>query len=1028
MSRFRIVVLATIFMAMLVACRDEAVCEEIGDGQVKLFLNLQGTHDQLQVRSILGGESIETRMTDVSLAAYDSDGNLVNTTYSDCVADGVSVYLSASKLNSVYALVNMGDMTRAFPLNEEDLPEMVYMLDSYEDIAEKGIPMCGVARDCLYQGDRPVSIAVERLLARLDVRILHTGLKGASAGAVTAYNMCNKSLYLRQANRRILPFCSDGSKAVSADDVLSISDYNPDLDDPSAYEGNMSPSQFGPGVGYVQDTTIVLYVPENVQGVLLPGNIDPFSKTRDRISDIDGKSYEGLCTYLELNVSKPDKGEGFSGDLTYRCYLGEDNVSDFSVRRNMHYDLTISLTDEGFHLDNWKVVRGDNWSDIRALNFVDEPYVIYPGTVTDVLLHYHRTSQAVNVDSSGSVDELEWEFDAEGLLAAGVLCEFMGDEKAVGKNGRSDYFFRLTASPDAVTDWTFPIRVSTKDGVKSDVVQVYVSQIGALTPVWDFCPGYVSQTGVLTVAGAIDGLRPVVATVSDPSVLSCRQLDDDSFAVTALRPGGAQILVSNRDGSQQLALDLEIKAPRLRVSDVSVALNPDGEPACLDYQYLDEKGGPITHVDESAFRTFLMPKVSEDAFVGIESDMSSVRIFIDRIYYQDVVVPVGSYREMKISAADCQQSGSQVLRIFFVDPFNGMPPEYDGRLDDYSLFEFADVPSAVRDYFKQKTLDSPSTQSIKYQVPQLKADPLYISSSLTPLWLGDFSFENGMFGSGYLHSDLESELGASVAVCRNPLNVSAYHSAGKHELKLHVKNRHSGELLSRRVAMLDVYVHTAVGASAYFGSVLCSDVASVYNSVAGANLYSVSSSSWIWYADVSLEYLTVIDKVRVFSTMSQATSSHRNILNSLDVVRPSVSDGYRDTNLRRMYSVCVGGGQRTAVCSEAYGMRKGIGAMLYRVLAVPARTEVLTQMQLKELFLGYNPAQGAVSSVYSPSYSMHDMNLGSDMQQNQVSKAQPFYFSPVDFHEKRDAEGRGYHVIHTLESIAPQTGGWIDNL
>ena len=1025
-------------MAFFFILLSSAACQrEMDDGRnsdlnrtAEFSFHLIGSGDAVSTRSVLGKDDIETKITDATLASYDSDGKLVNAIYYENAGGKLQLYLSGSKENNVYALVNMGDMTNAFPLHETSVGDIVYIVDSYEDIALNGIPMCGVVKDCSYKSGMSVQIPLERLFARLNARILHTGLTGASSTAVYAYTMCNKSIWLRQANSRLKPFSDDGSRAETVDDALYVSDYNENLDDRNAYEGSLSASQLGPGVGYFQDTTIVLYVPENIQGMLLPGNKDPFAKTGENISGIGGKNYDRLCTYLELNASKPSKGDGFGGDLTYRCYLGSDNVSDFSIRRNTRYDLTVSLTDGGFHLNNWKVVRGEGWSDVRSLYFVDEPYVIYPGTVNNVIIHYNRTSSSANAGSVGSVSELMYEFDAEAMAKAGLTCEFMGTEKTVGKNGYSDFYFKVTASSDAETGVMFPIKASTADGVKSDVTMLQVAEIGSLVPVWTFLPKYVSQTGELTVAGAVEGLRPLSVKVSDPTVLNCSPSGTDSFSVTALRPGEAEIQVSNKDGTQSLNIKMSISAPKLRVSDVSVALNPDGEYASLDYLYVDESGDPISNVDEEAYRSYLLPSVSGSSYVSVNPDMSSIGMCISKLYQNGAQIPVGNYCDVKISASDCQAAGSHAIKVFVVDPFSGMPAVYDGRIDDYTLLSTSNVPAAVRKYFEKEI--SASVNAV-FEVPQIKSGEMYVSSSLTPLW-PDYSFGNEMFRSSYAHNDQSSSLGASVSVRANVFTQSAKHSAGKHELALHVKNRHSGEFLSKTVAILDVYVHTAIGASASFGSLVCSypsggsasssTVAGIYNSIAGLNLYSPTSSNKIFYMDVSVDFLTDISNVRVLNQMRQGVDNHQNVMNGLDLVRPSVNDGQQNTGLRVLYSVCVGGGQRLSVCGETYGMRRGIGAMLYRSLAIPSRSETMTEQQIKALFLGPGASNGATTSTYAPCYTLHDMNKGTDMSKNTVSKNVPLYFSPSSFSSYRDASGRGYHVIYPLESIVPGTWGW----
>jgi hypothetical protein len=174
---------------------------------------------------------------------------------------------------------------------------------------------------------------VQRLFAKLDVRILHKGLSGYSPSDYYAFNLCNKSLYVRQANSRLLPFSEEGSRAFDSADILEVSDSHGNLNDRNAYQGSLSQGELGPGPGYVQDTTLVFYVPENVQGKLLPSNPDPFAKDYEAISNIGGRSYSDLCTYLEFNARR-ENTLGYYGGVKYRYYLGEDNTSDFSLVRN----------------------------------------------------------------------------------------------------------------------------------------------------------------------------------------------------------------------------------------------------------------------------------------------------------------------------------------------------------------------------------------------------------------------------------------------------------------------------------------------------------------------------------------------------------------------------------------------------------------------------------------------------------------------------------------------------------------------
>lgn len=1016
------------------ACLKEESGSETSDMvSIDVRLDVSDGGGAVDVRSILPEESIETMVTDVTLASYDEDGNLVNALYYENAENAVKLYVSGKKTCDIYVLANMGDMTHDFPLQEKDVCGMVFRLESYDAVRKKGIPMCGLLEGFVYEEGKGGTVHLQRLFARLNVRIMHTGLSGASSSDIYAYTLQNKSLYLRQANRRLKPFAPGGSAAETAEDILDLSDYNPDLADADSYKGSLSPQYWGPGLGYFQDTTVVLYVPENVQGVLLPGNDDPFRKVGERIADVEGRNYEKLCTFLEFNAVKPGKSDGYGGDITYRCYLGEDNVSDFSIRRNARYDVTLDFTDEGFLLDNWKVVRGDGWVDTRTLCFLDAPYVVYPGTTEYVVLHYNKFDTSSDTGSVGPVSDLICEFDEKAFAAAGLTCTFMGSEKIAGTNGYNDYYFKVTASKDARIGTAFPIRVSLADGTKSDVAVINVSEVGKLSPVWDFCPEYVSQTGLLEISGAVDGLMPLSVSVSDPSVLECVQCGKASFKITALKKGTAELSISNSDRSQTVSLFLEVKAPILKVSDIYIALAPDGEVGSLDYCYTDANGNVLRNVDQGAYNRYLRPLVSGCEFLSVNSDTESIRMCIDKLSASGKSLETGSYYYLTVYPRDCPGVVSHGMRAYVVDPFSKVSVLYEDEINDYTLFSSYSVPGTVRAYFSDEIA---AEVELEYEVQPVDADVAYVSSSLEPVWKGDFSNDNEVFRSDYNPYDSSSSLGASVKISQNVVTNSSGHSAGRHYLQLHVKNRYSGECLSKTIANLDVYVHTAIGAEASFGSLICnypsggaspsSTVAGVYNYLAGYNFYSPYSTDMIYYMDVTVKYLTNISGVYVFNSMQKGQKSYTNVMNGLDVVRPSVGDGETDSNHRVLYSVCTDGGQRVGMCGESYGTRKGLETVLYRALAMQTYSEALTQSELYSLFLGYTSL--TKFAYCAPCYEIHDMNLSSDMSKNLVSKNYPFYFSPTSCRAYRDDLGRGYHVIHTLSVIAPDTNGWINLL
>jgi hypothetical protein len=123
-----------------------------------------------------------------------------------------------------------------------------------------------------------------------------------------------------------------------------------------------------------------------------------------------------------------------------------------------------------------------------------------------------------------------------------------------------------------------------------------------------------------------------------------------------------------------------------------------------------------------------------------------------------------------------------------------------------------------------------------------------------------------------------------------------------------------------------------------------------------------------------------------------------------------------------------GSDSRISVAGEKYGQRKGIGRVIYRALLQSTYNGVLSDYDLKMHFFGYQSHTGNGTVAMAPCYTLHDLNRGSDFQNNKVISRMPYYFSPSSCATYVDDQGRGYHVIHFLEEISPGTYGWINLL
>ena len=277
-----------------------------------VFRTLDTVFHDVPTRALLTAPDIETKKTSVTLAAYGTDGKLAACRHFTTALDALVLELDPSRKFTVYALVNMGDMTASIPRSENELNSLTYRIPSYVDgtgsLAALGIPMAG---KLVWPGQGTV-IPVERLLARVTAH-LSCEWEGA---AIRSVRVCN-------LNRALRPF---------GDAVM---------------EEDWDQQEFQAGTGTASGT-FIFYVPENRQG-----SIDGIQTSREKSPDANDevRTRSDRLTYLETTV----EGTGtYVGTIIYRSYLGQNAVSDFDIRRNARYDWTLRFLHDGLQYDDWK--------------------------------------------------------------------------------------------------------------------------------------------------------------------------------------------------------------------------------------------------------------------------------------------------------------------------------------------------------------------------------------------------------------------------------------------------------------------------------------------------------------------------------------------------------------------------------------------------------------------------------------------------------------------------------------------------
>ena len=266
----------------------------------------------VRTRTLLTAADIETRKTGITLAAY-ADGTLAASAHFVSGLEAMSLELEPDRSHTLYALVNMGDMTSSLPRSESELNTLTYRIPSYTEgagsLASLGIPMAG---KLTWPGQGTV-IPVRRLLAKVTAH-LSCDWDGATLQSVRVCNL----------NRVLRPF----------GDAVREEDWDQ--------------QEFQQGTGTTSGT-FVFYVPENRQGTI--GGIQTSQdKSPDRNTTVRAK--KDALTYLETSVSSTEST--YAGDITYRSYLGGNATTDFDIERNGLYDWTVVYHGDRTQDQDWK--------------------------------------------------------------------------------------------------------------------------------------------------------------------------------------------------------------------------------------------------------------------------------------------------------------------------------------------------------------------------------------------------------------------------------------------------------------------------------------------------------------------------------------------------------------------------------------------------------------------------------------------------------------------------------------------------
>jgi hypothetical protein len=261
----------------------------------------------------------ENLISDLCVMAYGKEDGRLAAVQTGRSAEEIDIELRSGRYD-VFVTANMGAFDAPADVNE--IGSIPYTIKSFAQMNE-ALPMCWKGEADLKPGeDVTISAFLSRLVSRIGLRVETGALKGLDI----------KSARLCQGAGKIWPFMEGGSRISQPSDAMD-GDHSTQMDLQRLMDGE----------------TVYFYAAENCQGTLLPDNTDPWAKTPENIGEA-----ARLCTYMEM-TAEWNGSASYEGSVTYRFYLGEDSATDFNIRRNSQYNLTLYLEEESLGKVNWKI-------------------------------------------------------------------------------------------------------------------------------------------------------------------------------------------------------------------------------------------------------------------------------------------------------------------------------------------------------------------------------------------------------------------------------------------------------------------------------------------------------------------------------------------------------------------------------------------------------------------------------------------------------------------------------------------------
>ena len=293
-----------------------------GTGKVSISFLLEGMSSGTRAAD-------ESQVRDVNIYVVNSEGDVAFWHYVEG-ASNIKADIWSGESFSVYAVANAG--RRLVAANDDEIMQLEM---DWGMMGGDVLPMSGKYGPAILSDGGSIVVPLTRSVAKVELYGDMSGLND------------DVSIKVKQVRLGNVPVKGSFFGPARVEDLSGAKDGEALL--------------FGDGDGSFPEG-ICFYMPENMQGTLLPGN----TSQKDKVWP-QGSLYAGICTYVEIVADyESDRKEG---EIAYRFYLGSDACTNYDVQRNTRYVVGVSFKgDGGIDENSWRV-------DVEDLDDVIPPKV-----------------------------------------------------------------------------------------------------------------------------------------------------------------------------------------------------------------------------------------------------------------------------------------------------------------------------------------------------------------------------------------------------------------------------------------------------------------------------------------------------------------------------------------------------------------------------------------------------------------------------------------------------------------------------